>query len=116
MTARRNPVTAALRAVPLGSGSPVQSAPREAPGTVGVITRDCVVCGAQFTATRPTARCCSGRCRIMLSRTRRVADLVQRLAAAESALCAAENAVKDAGGALRDLRLLAEAGGSKVAP
>jgi hypothetical protein len=52
----------------------------------------------------------------MLSRTRRVADLVQRLAAAESALCAAENAVKDAGGALRDLRLLAEAGGSKVAP
>jgi len=41
---------------------------------------------------------------------------VQRLAAAEAALCAAENSVKDAGVALRDLRLLAEQGGPKVAP
>jgi hypothetical protein len=74
-----------------------------------------MVCGAVFTATRPTARCCSGRCRIALSRARRVADLVQRLTVAEAALHAAEVAIKDAAGAVRDLRALAEQGGSKVA-
>jgi hypothetical protein len=52
----------------------------------------------------------------MLSRTRRVADLVQRLAAAEAALAAAEVAIKHAAGAVRDLRALTEQGGSKVAP
>jgi hypothetical protein len=51
-----------------------------------------------------------------LSRTRRVADLVQRLMIAETALTAAEQTVKEAAACLRDLRALAEQGGVKAAP
>ena len=52
----------------------------------------------------------------MLSRARRVAELVQRLALAEAGLRAAELAITEAAEALRDLRALAEQGGPKVAP
>jgi Tfp pilus assembly protein PilX len=52
----------------------------------------------------------------MLSRTRRVAELVQRLAAAEAGLRAAEQAIREAAVAVHDLRALAEQGGPKVAP
>jgi hypothetical protein len=116
VTARHSPVTADLRAASLVPGCQVPSTPGEGAKPAAVITANCAVCGVEFTASRPTARCCSGRCRIALSRTRRVADLVQRLAAAEAALCVAEKAVNDAGAALRDLRALAEQGGAKVAP
>ena len=54
--------------------------------------------------------------RIMLSRTRRVAELVQRVAAAEAGLHAAELAIKRAADSVRDMRLLADQGGAKVAP
>jgi hypothetical protein len=81
-----------------------------------LLTIACAVCGTEFSARRAEAKCCSGRCRITLSRSRRVADLVARLAVAEAASCAAERPVNDAGAALRDLRLLAEQGGAKVAP
>lgn len=69
----------------------------------------CAVCGKIFGASKPTAKCCSGRCRIRLSRSRRVADLVERLAAAEAAL-------REAAIVLRAVRDLAEQGGCKVAP
>lgn len=52
----------------------------------------------------------------MLSRTRRVADLLQRLALAEAGLRAAESAIKEAAAAVGAVRLLAEQGGTKVAP
>jgi predicted nucleic acid-binding Zn ribbon protein len=81
-----------------------------------VVIRECLVCGQEFSATRATARCCSGRCRIILSRARRVAELVQRLALAEAELRAAESAIKEAAIAVHDLRALAEQGGPKVAP
>lgn len=80
------------------------------------VDRKCVVCGEVFSASRPTARCCSGRCRIMLSRSRRVADLVSRLVAAEAAVAAAGVALDEASSALRDLRQLVELGGPKIAP
>lgn len=109
--ARHAPVTTALSDPPGAS-----SLTRGNTEAAAANPRHCVVCGAQITAVRPTARSCSGRCRITLSRTRRVADLVQRLAAAEAALTAAESAVTEAGAAVRDLRALAEQGGAKVAP
>jgi predicted nucleic acid-binding Zn ribbon protein len=80
------------------------------------ISRECVVCSQEFSATRATARCCSGRCRIMLSRARRVAELVRRLALAETGLRSADQAIQEAANAIRDLRTLAEQGGPKVAP
>ncbi|HKP58651.1 MAG TPA: hypothetical protein VJV78_18145 [Polyangiales bacterium] len=52
----------------------------------------------------------------MLSRARRVADLVQRLEVAEAGLRAAELAIKNAVVAIQDLRALAEQGGPKGAP
>lgn len=52
----------------------------------------------------------------MLSRTRRVADLVDRVAAAEHALASAEHGLCEARAALGAVRELAEAGGAKVAP
>lgn len=78
--------------------------------------RRCVVCGAIFRARRTSARSCSGRCRITLSRTRRVADLVDRLVVAEQALEMAEHGLREARAALHAVRELAEAGGAKVAP
>lgn len=74
-----------------------------------------MVCGSGFSAKRSAARCCSGRCRVTLSRTRRVAELVQRLAAAEAALRAAELAIQHTTVAVQDLRALAEQGGAKMA-
>jgi predicted nucleic acid-binding Zn ribbon protein len=116
VTARPSPVTTAHRAGPLGPTYPVPSAAPEALRHSAAFSHTCVVCGAQFTAVRPTARSCSGRCRVALSRNRRVAEFVQRLAAAEAALCAAQTAVKGAGAVLRDLHLLAEQSGGKLAP
>jgi hypothetical protein len=76
----------------------------------------CALCGRTFQARRSEAKCCSGRCRIALCRARRVAYLVRRLEAAEAALVAAEQAIASAAVALRDLRVLAEQGGAKLAP
>lgn len=94
--------------LPIQPLEPVQTASREDP--------HCVVCGTIFKAQRLDARCCSGRCRIQLSRSRRVADLVARLVKAEAALVTAEQALHEAAVVLRDVRELAEAGGPKVAP
>lgn len=116
VTARRIAVTSALRAEPLALPASALEARRTAAGAAGTSTHNCAVCGIEFTATRPTARCCSGRCRIALSRTRRVAELVRRLAAAEAGLSAADEAIRNAAVALRDLRALAEQLGAKVAP
>lgn len=101
VTARHSPVTAALAVSRRTSGRTVSpAAPDDARTAVGT-SHNCIACGVAFTAIRPAARCCSGRCRILLSRTRRVADLVRRLEAAE----AAEAAL-----------VAAEQGGAKVAP
>jgi len=71
--------------------------------------RSCQVCGIVFTATKPTARCCSGKCRMVLSRTRRVADVTTKLMGAEQAMVLATEA-------LRELRELVQAGAGKLAP
>jgi predicted nucleic acid-binding Zn ribbon protein len=72
--------------------------------------RLCVVCGAPLEGRRRAeAKCCSGRCRIQLSRARRLADLATKLAAAESALAEAAEAL----GALRELAAI---GSSRVTP
>lgn len=86
------------------------------PSRASCLTVACAVCGSEFSARRAEAKCCSGRCRITLSRTRRVADLVTRLATVEAAMAAVEATVNDARTALRDLRTLAQQGGAKVAP
>lgn len=49
-------------------------------------TLTCVICGAEFTATRESAKCCSGKCRLTLSRRTQVADVAARVAKAEAAL------------------------------
>lgn len=116
VTAPRGHVTAAVQADPHGLTCTALKARAKAARAAGTSAHNCAVCGIEFTATRPTARCCSGRCRLVLSRTRRVAELARRMAAAEEALSAAERAVKNAGAALRDLRQLAEQGGAKIAP
>lgn len=116
VTAQQTPVSTAPSDCLGSSPYPGTGGRRRRRAGAGTSTRTCAVCGASFGAVRPTARCCSGRCRIMLSRARRVADLVQRLAAAEAGLRAAELAIKDAALAVQDLRALAEQGGSKVAP
>lgn len=100
--------------------SPLKPEPTPGPpaahGSASGSDRQCLVCGAIFRARRASARSCSGRCRIMLSRTRRVADLVDRVAAAEHALASAEHGLCEARAALGAVRELAEAGGAKVAP
>jgi predicted nucleic acid-binding Zn ribbon protein len=115
VTAPQTPVTAD------SSGRPGTRARRTGPALhkgagAAPVERECIACGQAFSATRPTAKCCSGRCRVLRSRTRRMAELVERLAAAEAALHAAEQAIKNAAGAVEDLRVLAEQGGPKVAP
>jgi len=86
------------------------SEPPEVSGDAPTPDRACLVCGALLGERRRSeARCCSGRCRIQLSRGRRLADLTSRLAAAETALAHAAEAV----GSLKELT----AGGvSRVAP
>jgi predicted nucleic acid-binding Zn ribbon protein len=69
----------------------------------------CAVCGSAFKAKRATAQCCSGKCRVALSRARRVADVALSLATAETSLAYATTA-------LRKVRELVEAGASKIAP
>jgi predicted nucleic acid-binding Zn ribbon protein len=76
---------------------------------VTAASRACVVCGTPFKASKPTARCCGGRCRMVLSRTRRVADVTAKLVAAEQAMSVATDA-------LRELRELVQAGAGKLAP
>jgi predicted nucleic acid-binding Zn ribbon protein len=76
---------------------------------VTAASRPCQVCGTPFKATKPTARCCSGKCRMVLSRTRRVADVTTKLVCAEHAMTLATEA-------LRELRELVQAGAGKLAP
>jgi hypothetical protein len=53
---------------------------------------------------------------VTLSRTRRVAELVQRLAAAETALRAAELAVANSAAAIQDVRALVAQHGATPMP
>jgi predicted nucleic acid-binding Zn ribbon protein len=71
--------------------------------------RSCAVCGKRFSAKRPEARACSGRCRMQTSRNRRLTELVERLARAEAAL-------EGAHVALAAVRELASIGTSRVMP
>ena len=100
VTARHVAVTAALSA---GPATPVASK------QVAAVILTCAVCEAAFAAKRPTAQCCSGRCRMALSRARRVAEVAGSLAMAEAAL-------GQAASALRKVRALVEAGAGKLAP
>lgn len=72
------------------------------------VTAICSVCQEPF-AAKKNAKTCSGRCRMVASRGRRVGDLVVKIEMAEKALA-------DAGVALGKLRELAAAGSSKVMP
>jgi len=90
--------------IPLASKPPFGGADK--PGDLFVT---CIVCGTVFTAKRASAQCCSGKCRIGLSRTRRVADVTAKLMGAEQAMVLATEA-------LRELRELVQAGAGKLAP
>ena len=79
-------------------------------------SRICVVCGKKFTARRPEARACGGRCRMNASRGRRVAELVALIEASETRIEQGERALADARAALGALRELASLGASKVMP
>jgi hypothetical protein len=78
-------------------------------GKTPLATFTCIVCGAEFTAKRKSAKSCSGKCRLTLFRRTRVADVAARLAKAEAAL-------HEASVALDELRALVEVGAGKVAP
>lgn len=78
--------------------------------------RICCVCGKKFTARRPEARACSGRCRMQASRSRRVRDLVAVIEAAAAKIEVAEGGLREARVALAALRELAAQGSSKVMP
>jgi hypothetical protein len=58
---------------------------------------------------KPTAKTCSTRCRTLLSRRRRVADLAARLERAEASL-------REAGASIEALRELVGLGIYRVAP
>jgi len=67
----------------------------------------CIICRAEFTAKKKSAKCCSGKCRLALSLRTRVADVAARFAKAEAALHAASIAVGQ-------LSALVEIGAGKV--
>jgi hypothetical protein len=100
----------ALPAVLLDPGSPRPSGGRVAG------THTCCVCGKKFTARRPGARACGGRCRMQASRSRRVSHLVALIEATETRIAASEEALGLAREALSGLRELAALGSSKVMP
>ncbi len=67
-------------------------------------TPKCLACGSPLReGRRRETRCCDGRCRILLSRQKRHAALLDSLARAEEALAAAAAAVEA-------LRMLAQQG------
>ena len=63
----------------------------------------CAICGTPLRGRRPDARCCSGRCRIVLCRRKRHEALLEGLVSCEQALRAAADAVAA-------LRVVAEIG------
>src|ERR1700678_757437 len=95
-----------------GVATPAHPAPTEAVHEAGPSLRPCSVCGENFTPSR-SAKTCSGRCRMLASRTRRVDDLVSKLELAGRALVHAEHALCDARVGLDELRALASSGSSK---
>jgi hypothetical protein len=83
-----------------------KSEPRGA-GEVSAVTRRCAVCGMELKTKKVTAKCCSGKCRVILCRTRRLGDLVAKLEASQQALGKAETV-------LLELRKVVESIGYKV--
>jgi predicted nucleic acid-binding Zn ribbon protein len=91
----------------------------DAPGQVGeadptapppaVPERLCLICGTPLSSSRRSAKTCSSKCRTLLSRHRRLADLIARLERAEGAL-------HEAGVAVAELREIVGLGIYRVAP
>ena len=86
-------VSCATTALARTDSSSATSTPASGPPVAINVARACAVCGKLLKGMRPAARCCGGKCRIVLCRQRRHANLLNSLAAAEAALAQAAEAV-----------------------